>query len=664
MSIRIADVEQHKVQTGETLATIANGNGLTTDQLTKFNWNTTDPKEINRCLREIVGCTKRTNDGKNYILDSSDNPGLLYIPKPLQLPGLALNKDHVLRVRRPRLFGRITIQTVDYYGHPRPDFSLRLEPLGKGRPLTVKTDSRGVWTTAEIDSGRYEVLESDGQPAYYYEELNRRDGAQPESPFGELKPAVFTTRVDTHTIITVVVGQEPPYEARQEVQRKADAYTRNETRDESAGRGSETAGLTRRSAQTCADNLLLAAGLTRAGDAINWAALAGDILPGYFDTYYPSVSAQGFYVAIFDADERLLRLFNSSGVEETRLELNPDKELACLYGSYAVFQNESGPYFVDLATRSFMIKILNNDTDLGVESLVRDPSLYTEYTNRNTGKVEIVVVAPELKYMDDIAMQGGTGALENYGDNAEINEKIHQRNLGVCREIRLVYEAYIRGYVDRVNEAASESELRELGPPFNIYEMPSPAGWTKSQLVDIFNALNTNAELDAWVAIAHKLDAFGNRLSQGLPFFRLKVKWKKDLTAGINDELTRNTLPALPKFVKVDGEVEFNLDLQSTSAGFRKIVKHDEVLKVSGKFEDVADEDVGKWNPRNAIRKVTKNGFVLEANFQQSLQNPEKRAVALRVDDYSFQIDSTGKTKLSTQSAPGVWIDTEFNNRT
>jgi hypothetical protein len=96
----IVDVKKHKVKAGESIDSLAKANGLTWQQLSLFNWETSVPEEINKFLREQVGCTKRTKDGRNYMFDSSDDPGIVYIPSPWRQSGLATKKTHNIRVTR------------------------------------------------------------------------------------------------------------------------------------------------------------------------------------------------------------------------------------------------------------------------------------------------------------------------------------------------------------------------------------------------------------------------------------------------------------------------------------------------------------------------------------------------------------------------------------
>jgi hypothetical protein len=87
------------VKKGETLDGLAKGAGMTWKELAKFNWGTDLPGEINQHLRDDVGCTKKTSDGANYVFDDSDDPGIVYIPKPWKQQGLATAKTHVFKAK-------------------------------------------------------------------------------------------------------------------------------------------------------------------------------------------------------------------------------------------------------------------------------------------------------------------------------------------------------------------------------------------------------------------------------------------------------------------------------------------------------------------------------------------------------------------------------------
>ena len=93
----VAEIEEHKVKTGETLDTVAAANGLTKDDLAKFNFGTADPAQVNQHLRDDVGCTRQDARG-DFIFDDNDDPGIILVPKQLKLSGLATNQQHTLRV--------------------------------------------------------------------------------------------------------------------------------------------------------------------------------------------------------------------------------------------------------------------------------------------------------------------------------------------------------------------------------------------------------------------------------------------------------------------------------------------------------------------------------------------------------------------------------------
>ncbi len=95
----IVEITPHKVRTGETLAGLAKANKLTWQMLAKFNWGTADPVQINSHLRREVGCTRKTKDRKNYMFSDSDDPGVIHIPKPFRVYGLATKRIHTVRVR-------------------------------------------------------------------------------------------------------------------------------------------------------------------------------------------------------------------------------------------------------------------------------------------------------------------------------------------------------------------------------------------------------------------------------------------------------------------------------------------------------------------------------------------------------------------------------------
>lgn len=92
-------------QEGDTLQRIAEretaaGNPVTWQELARFNWGVDDPREVDGCLRDELGCRER-DAANHYVISTEDEPrGELLIPVRFTRPGLALEKTYTLRVRR------------------------------------------------------------------------------------------------------------------------------------------------------------------------------------------------------------------------------------------------------------------------------------------------------------------------------------------------------------------------------------------------------------------------------------------------------------------------------------------------------------------------------------------------------------------------------------
>lgn len=130
----IAEVEAHRVKTGETLESIARSHGFSWQELAEFNWGTSNPDQINLHLRDDVGCTQKTPDGFNYRFTSEDEPGLVHIPKPWSRRGLATGRTHVIRVRIAAGF-RLVLRNDLGLAIPAAEYELTLadESIRTGR---------------------------------------------------------------------------------------------------------------------------------------------------------------------------------------------------------------------------------------------------------------------------------------------------------------------------------------------------------------------------------------------------------------------------------------------------------------------------------------------------------------------------------------------------
>lgn len=87
--------EGHKVSTGDSFVSLAGRYGRSDPwDIIEFNFRTRDPREVNWYLEYYVGCTKSAPDGNNYRFDSSDDPGIIYIPPRTWTPSedLALRR--------------------------------------------------------------------------------------------------------------------------------------------------------------------------------------------------------------------------------------------------------------------------------------------------------------------------------------------------------------------------------------------------------------------------------------------------------------------------------------------------------------------------------------------------------------------------------------------
>jgi len=100
---RIAEIEEHRVKSGETLESIARANGMTWQELARFNWQTTAPCEVNNKLRTVVGATRRSRASQFYAFDNADDPGIILIPKHWRADVLETGRVHTIRVREHRL---------------------------------------------------------------------------------------------------------------------------------------------------------------------------------------------------------------------------------------------------------------------------------------------------------------------------------------------------------------------------------------------------------------------------------------------------------------------------------------------------------------------------------------------------------------------------------
>ncbi|TWT42188.1 hypothetical protein RAS1_33180 [Phycisphaerae bacterium RAS1] len=160
--VRIANVEAHKVSTGETLQSLAESNGLTWQQLAQFNWGTSVPDEINKKLHDEVGCTQKAADGVNYRFDDADSPGIVRIPTRWSVQGLVTDQTHTIRVqaadRDSAGNGYIRLYVFDADGQPIADAACTIKSKTGQVVFEGVTDAQGRLRKDGVDFDDFTLL--------------------------------------------------------------------------------------------------------------------------------------------------------------------------------------------------------------------------------------------------------------------------------------------------------------------------------------------------------------------------------------------------------------------------------------------------------------------------------------------------------------------------
>lgn len=677
---------EYHVRSGDTLASIAKQNGLTWQDLTNYNFGTDTPTKVNEALEEYVGCTQRTTDGRNFVFTSGDDPGIIYIPKPDQQYDLNTGQTHPFSLPHPTFYSRVEVQTVNDFGHRVGNVDLILRSDDGLPDVPITSDDTGYGKVDKVPVGRYRVLLASGKPTFMYDptkvggggaaggstdahaDAGAGDGGSTDSDADadesdaggtdaggtdtgdtdQLVEASIDTRNHLRAITRVIVAREKTDEWRQQDRLLKEVHARTvggatPTQEETA----EGSGPSRDSGLYSADNLALAAGWTD-DLKVDEEALVKTVLQGYLRDYQPTAIARGYYVLMLSPRLRTIRLMNSEGNVEKEFALKDQFSTAALFGAYTFFEDVTGTLFVDLATMQYQVSVPQRPNGISIDEIVTDTTGLDDAMRSHRPQVQILFYEPTAGQLVSLAMVGGTGRLEDYGTDSDVNDSIHERNLGVCGNIAKAYNGYLDDYQNKVKKTKTEDELRSLGPPQTPYEMPTPAGATDDQLDDIFQALDTN-ELDAWVTIAQQLDVFANRLSQGYPFLRIKPKYvvKTNALDKIKN-LLRTDLPDMSGIVADEVEVETNIDLQVVDGRFKVITKADAAIKVKVKLDDT-------------VEQLTGNGVPVEISFKQYAANSAKRVVTVKIGGFQIEQDTTGKSKLSFEEIPGVAADAEMN---
>jgi hypothetical protein len=157
---RVAKIQEYKVTKGDTLQKLAAKAKMTVAELITFNWSRSATAKS--FLRDYVGCTKRDRITKEYILDSSDDPGIISIPAIWEETGLAVDQVHEIRVK-PACDFRIMLRNQEQLAIPEvkyeatfADGSKRNGRLGRSGIVLIKDPPAGKVEVAYPD---YEDIE-------------------------------------------------------------------------------------------------------------------------------------------------------------------------------------------------------------------------------------------------------------------------------------------------------------------------------------------------------------------------------------------------------------------------------------------------------------------------------------------------------------------------
>ncbi|TWT44672.1 hypothetical protein RAS1_10870 [Phycisphaerae bacterium RAS1] len=529
----IANIEAYKVQTGDTLKSLAEGVGLTWQQLAIFNWGTAVPDEINLRLCDEVGCTHK-RDGVNYSFDASDDPGIVYLPTQTWASGSAIETDteHVVRVSLHRPLAWFDIETVDEFGVAVPGTSLVLKRRGGGE-VRLTTNETGYFRQIDIPAGTYDVFLEDGSRAKYSrktaDELRKERSGQPE---GELVDAVLDTRFARHSITSVVVrmGSATAREARRQIHQ---LYVRDAIRLDVAADAPPPPMEDKKPVRIvptyfAIDNLALAA--TDWDDGGFSVQRLLKHLNDWLALHHPTTRSEnrGFYLTLIDrggaGGGRRLRIFSSAGQQKFEAALNTD--FASPIGAYTTLQTQFGVVYADALRRA---GFLERDKAVQADEVARmadmmDADAGAEYRRVKASlgrKANILYLTTSPEQLRFVARKGGSGLLEHYTGNAADDALIHARNMSVCEAAGGAWRAYIKHYIERVEATETEKELWKLGPPEKLYDFPTPANATQAQRDDYTDwRIRTKRwyNLEPWERISEKRAEFAGREPAGAKF--------------------------------------------------------------------------------------------------------------------------------------------------
>ncbi|MCK4413982.1 MAG: hypothetical protein KAY32_10585 [Candidatus Eisenbacteria sp.] len=576
-------------------------------------------------------------DRKNYksqrnrrveilFFDHSEAPGTVEFPSPGDEPFQPQDVpiydpsrvEHChLKPVEPEFIVWLDIQTVNSLGHPVPDFELNFqsenEHLGKSDVRTAKTNADAHARLLGVPAGKIAFTDLDGKLLSIFQR-------------GEVSDAVLHIHSSVPGIISIIVSEATEEQKRErEEHRKIylhlplgedEEFTRPAPREKVV-----QTFLSASERVLAADNLAMAAGMK--DRQINRQRLVREVLSTYLQDYYPIAAKRGYYVQfLYNADgQPKLAVMDASGQELANFALIHQEQ--GMIGAYSLFESLDRPLFIDLAHRCFWIPIAGREKEnTTILDLIadQDRDRYLDVISSRSTRVPIVFVGKTLAHYAYVALNGGTGALENYGENEQINDHIHDRNVAVVEAHATIYAGYIHDYVEEVEACKTEQALRKLGPPMHYFCYAVPPGATSERIVELAEA-NSGATgyFRAWVAIAAKVNEFIGRRSAGF-FFVIKVTLEKKINS----------------ISKV--EVEYNLNIDSDGKLLEKVNRK---LIIGAEFKGPLD-----LNKVSRMSKRIKVGGGIEHEID--LETGEgKTKVSAKFGRYGAEMSNDGSAKFS-----------------
>jgi hypothetical protein len=658
----VVKAKEHKVKKGDSLQTLADLAGITWKELAQFNWGTDNPKEIKKFMKNRVGCRKKSEDGRSYVFDDKDDPGIMFIPEKPEKKSYSLNQSQTITVTRPKIFASLELQTSDISGHKLGNINILLKSEDGWPDIQLTTDKKGFFKKDKVPSGSYRVLVNGKTPGYFLDNISTRNTNQFQVPseFGRFMEAVIHTDYRTGAIsrIIVLTGSE--------AEKKLIAQSNLHTKTYGTPSYTEPA-TTNDSDETvkspeyliyCSDNLAISAGWDDEYKNINVKKLITDVLPSWLKDYFPECDSRGFHVIIIDHNARTLTYYDAGGHVDESFRFKEELIFHAPVGAYAVFETIDNSLFVDMTEQNQPIHFEGFESGINMDQVIKesDRQRLISVSNKYSNKVEIIYYLCSQGQLFTIACLGGTGKLENYGIDKTDQQTVHERNRNTVKHITKCYNQVIQLYGQQIEKTKNEQEIRKIGRPPKYYQMPKPPGISDDQWKDLLSVMRTN-ELDAWKAITNMLDDFAGRRSQGCPFFKFSLKFAKDTDSLGSEGLREANKNSVIKAV-VGAEVEWSFSASARDGGVQVLTETS--AKRTAKINLFDNESKAKGNVTMFIPSV-------EVSNSQDMIHPEKESEwAIKVKElaYSVEINSEGNTKIGIDMAPGVTVFSQGSKST